>query len=185
MTPISLLERLRKPNNQEAWREFVALFTPLLCEWAGRLGLRDADAADLVQDVLVILVTELPTFQYDSRRSFRGWLRTVMHNRWCDQQRREGKVVVVGAGLLPHLPGPNPIDSFTEAEYSQYLAVRALRLMKAEFEENTWKACWERVVEGRPAGEVAAELDMTVNAVHVATSRVLARLRERMAGLFD
>ena len=87
-TPVSLLERLRRPAEQAAWERFVRLYTPLLCQWARRLGLRGADAADLVQDVFVVLVQKLPEFRYDPRRRFRGWLWTVTLNKWRERRRR-------------------------------------------------------------------------------------------------
>src|SRR5438552_17277524 len=77
-TPVSLLERLHQPAADEAWQRFVKLYTPLLYHWACRVGLQGADAADLVQDVLTLLVQKLPEFKYDSQKSFRAWLRTVM-----------------------------------------------------------------------------------------------------------
>ena len=55
--------------------------------------------------------------------------------------------------------------------------------MQTEFRPTTWKACWEHVVAGRPAAEVAAELGVSVNAVYLAKSHVLSRLRQEMAGL--
>jgi RNA polymerase sigma-70 factor (ECF subfamily) len=39
------------------------------------------------------------------------------------------------------------------------------------------------VLDGLPADEVAAELGTTPNAVYIAKSRVLARLREEAGGL--
>ena len=72
-----------------------------------------------------------------------------------------------------------------EEEYRRYLVRRALGLMQAEFEPATWKACWEFVVHDRPAAEVAAELGLSVNAVYLAKSRVLRRLRAELRGLLD
>ena len=185
-TPASLLERLRQPDDQDAWNQLVQLYAPLLYHWAARLGLREADAADLVQDVFTVLVRKLPQFQYDHQLSFRGWLRTIIQNRWRDWQRRRAAAPAeVGDAPLPHLAAEDTIDAFTEAEYHSHLAVRALQLMQAEFQPATWKACWEQVVAGRPSAEVAAELGMTLNAVYLARSRVLARLRQAMKGLLD
>jgi len=65
-TSSSLLERLRQPGASEAWQRFVHLYTPLLYYWARGAGLPAHDAADLVQDVLVVLVQKLPEFQYDA-----------------------------------------------------------------------------------------------------------------------
>jgi DNA-directed RNA polymerase specialized sigma24 family protein len=59
-TSASLLEKLRLTPGQENWTRFVKLYTPLLFFWARKLGLRDADAADLVQDVLAIVVQKFP-----------------------------------------------------------------------------------------------------------------------------
>src|SRR5436190_18016074 len=87
-TPISLLERLRHSPAPESWRRFADLYTPLLYFWARRLGLQDADAADLVQDLLVKLIRTLPAFNYDRSRSFRGWLRTVLLNHYRTCARR-------------------------------------------------------------------------------------------------
>ncbi len=71
-TPPSLLERLRLPGEEAAWGRFVELYTPLLFFWARRLGLQEADAADLVQDVFRALVRKLPGFVYEPGKSFRA-----------------------------------------------------------------------------------------------------------------
>jgi RNA polymerase sigma-70 factor (ECF subfamily) len=182
-TPASLLERLRHPDQQSAWTRFVQLYTPLLYHWARRLGLNEADAADLVQDVLILLVRKLPEFTYDRNKSFRAWLRTVMHNCWRNRLRRV-ELPRAGSVLdLDALPGREEADLLSEAEYRQWLAGRALELMQAEFQPKTWKACWECVVHGRNAAEVAAELGMSVGAVYMAKSRVLSRLRQELTDL--
>jgi RNA polymerase sigma-70 factor (ECF subfamily) len=71
-TSSTLLIRLRQPHQPEAWRRFVHLYAPLLLVWARRQGLREADAEDLVQEVLVKLVRELPAYQRTEGQSFRG-----------------------------------------------------------------------------------------------------------------
>jgi RNA polymerase sigma-70 factor (ECF subfamily) len=184
-TPASLLERLRRPGAADAWSRFVDLYTPLLYHWARRVGLSSAGAADLVQEVLLVLVRTLPDFRYDPSRSFRAWLRTITMNKWREGLRRAaGRREVLGMDLS-NRPGPDTTAAFEEAEYHAYVARRALALMQAEFQPATWKACWGMVVEGRSAAEVAAELGMSEGAVHVARCRVLRRLREELDGLLD
>lgn len=60
-----------------------------------------------------------------------------------------------------------------------------MEVMQQEFQPTTWKACWEHVVGGRPAIDVARELNITPNAVYLAKSRVLRRLRQELEGLLD
>jgi len=182
-TPASLLERLRQPDQQSAWTRFVQLYTPLLLRWTRRLGLRDEDAADLVQDVLTLLVRKLPEFRYDGRKSFRAWLRTVTLNCWRTRCRRVELPREAHPPDLDGLPGHDDVDLLSETEYRQWLVGRALKLMQAEFQPTTWKACWECVVSGRSAAEVAAELGIGVGAVYMAKSRVLSRLRQELTDL--
>jgi RNA polymerase sigma-70 factor (ECF subfamily) len=184
-TPVSLLERLRQPDQPDAWGRFVELYTPLLLYWARKRGLQPHDAADLVQDVFTTLVQKLPEFTYDRRKSFRNWLRTVLVNKWRDRQRRHALPVTAGAEALAEIAAPDDRDAFWEGEHRRHLLRRALELMQAEFTPATWKACWEFAAEGRPAADVAAELGISENAVYIAKSRVFRRLRQELDGLLD
>jgi len=185
-TPASLLDRLRRAHEAGAWERSPELYTPFLYHCARRLGLGSEDAADLVQDVFTLLVRKLPEFAYDRGKSFRGWLRTVVLNKWRENYRQRAPSPVAAAVPLPDdLAAPDAPDAFTEAEYRQYLLTRALRVMKAQFQPTTWKACWEHAVVGRPAADVAAELGISEGAVYVAKHRVLRRLRQELEGLLD
>jgi RNA polymerase sigma-70 factor (ECF subfamily) len=177
-TSINLLEQLRHGPAAPAWEHFVRRYRPLLFYWARRLGLQEPDAADLVQDVLVVLVRKLPKFHYESGRSFRGWMRVVLLNTWRDRRPRPPAVPLDGT-VQPQVPAE--VKALEEREHNLSVLGQALRLMAAHFEPPTWQACWETVVLGRPAAEVAAELGITVNAVYLAKARVLSRLRRDLA----
>jgi RNA polymerase sigma-70 factor (ECF subfamily) len=184
-TSASLLRRLKQSADRETtWARFVHLYTPLLYHWARKLGLTAHDAADLVQEVFTLLLRKLPEFDYQPERSFRGWLRTVTLNRWRDLCARR-RVPVEDAALVPEPAGPDPVEVFAEEEYRRHLVRRALEVMQAEFPPATWRACWEYMIAARPPGEVARELGITVNAVYLAKSRVLSRLRQELEGLLD
>lgn len=184
-TSVSLLRRLHQPADHEAWRRFVHLYTPLLYYWARSVHLPEADAADLVQEVLLVLVQKMPEFAYDPVRSFRGWLRTVALNKWRERCRRYAAAPPAEDAALSDLPGVTAVDVFAENEYRQWLVRQALEIMQTEFEPTTWKACWESIVSGRPATDVAAELGIRVDVVYSAKSRVLRRLREELMELLD
>jgi RNA polymerase sigma-70 factor (ECF subfamily) len=185
-TSASLLERLKRPDQGDAWIRFVELYTPLLYHWARRrIGLSGDEAADLIQEVFTLLVQKLPEFRYDKDKSFRGWLRLVMLNKWRESQRRRIIPTVPAGSDAADVPISDQIEALGEKEYQQYLVRRALTLMQAEFQPATWKACWEYVVAGKPVAQVADELGITPNAVYLAKSRVLSRLRQELNGLFD
>jgi RNA polymerase sigma-70 factor (ECF subfamily) len=184
-TPPSLLIRLRQPAEQaEAWARFVELYGPLLLYWVRRC-VPEQDAHDVVQQVFARLVEKLPQFQYQPGRRFRGWLYTITRHCLVDHLRRRVKQPAVGAAALDDVAVPDPIDEIEDAEYRQMLVRRALEVMQAEFARTTWKACWLVAVEGKTGAEAAAALGISENAVYVARSRVLRRLREELEGLLD
>ncbi|MGE0606293.1 MAG: RNA polymerase sigma factor [Pirellulales bacterium] len=182
-TPVSLLDRLRKGVDHAAWSRFVDLYSPLVFAWARQMGLQPADAADLAQDVFTLLIQKLPEFMYQQGGSFRGWLKTVTLNKWRERCRQAAARHENGQ------PPPDVADEASaelwEAEFRQQLAGRALALMRQDFAPQTWQACWALAVEGRPAAEVAAQLGVSVGTVYAAKCRVLARLRQELAGMWD
>jgi RNA polymerase sigma-70 factor (ECF subfamily) len=183
-TPASLLEQLRRPGDQAAWNRFVELYTPFLYRCVATLRLQDSDRADLLQDVFLTLHRKLPEFRYDAGKSFRGWLRTLLVNHWRDVLRQRSREPGNGADL-DQQPAPDEVAAFDEREYRRYLVNRALQMMKADFQPATWQACWENVVNGRTAAEVAREFGITADAVYAANNRVLRRLRQELTGLLD
>jgi RNA polymerase sigma-70 factor (ECF subfamily) len=184
-TSVSLLEKLREPRQADAWARFVDLYTPLLFHWARRRGLREQDAADLVQDIFTHLLKKMRTFKYDPQKSFRSWLLTVTQHLWQENRRKAASAPMATDAELAGLAIADTAEAIWKAEYDQHLYRRALELMKADFQETTWRACWEQVVNGRRAADVAAELGITLGAAQAAKFRVLARLREELAGLLD
>ena len=167
-TSVSLLRRLQKPDENAAWDRFVELYTPMVHGWIRRQGLSEADADDLTQDVVTVMVQKLPEFEYSPEKSFRGWLRTVAINKTRDFFRRQSTRKEVGE--VPHAEPviePEHLEFIEAAEYRAQLVGRALRIMKADFQPATWQACWQSLCEERPAEEIAADLSISVNAVYI------------------
>ena len=185
-TPASLLERLRQPDDPDAWGRFVQLYTPLLYGWACRRGLQSHDAADLVQEVFLVLSREMPVFHYDPLRSFRAWLHTIFVNKFREKGRRPKlPMVELGDGGLPEVADPGPADLLEENEYRQVLVARALKLIAQQFSPTIQQAFRLFVVDDIPAADVAAQLGISVGTVYSAMSRVLSRLRQELDGLLE
>lgn len=180
-TSPSLLDRLRGPDRAAAWDRFARLYTPVLDRWAARLGVPAADRPDLLQDVFVSLLGALPAFTPDPGRSFRAWLYAVLANKWRDHARKRRPGPLADGSGGPAVP--DPAAEYDEAEYRAVLVGRAARLIETDFRPEAWAAFRATAIDGRPAAEVAAELGMTANAVYLARARVLARLRQELAGL--
>lgn len=183
-TSVTLLEALRKADDQGAWLRFVKLYTPLLYHWARHIGLQQTDAEDLVQDIFVLLLRKLPEFHYRRDGSFRSWLRVVALNKWRERGRRPTPLAAP-AEQLNAVPAADETAAFEQAQYCQHVVGSALRLIEPEFSPTAWKAFQEHVIGGRDAALVAQELGIRPGTVYAAKSRVMTRLRRELDGLID
>jgi RNA polymerase sigma factor (sigma-70 family) len=182
----SLLIAIRDVGNQSAWSEFVGLYTPLVFRHCLRRGLQEADAADVAQEVMKSVAGSIARFEYDRRKgSFRSWLLTVTRNKLANFfTRRARRGDETGETSVQELVGSeaSPSESADwEREYESRVLNWAMEHVKAEFQEGTWRAFWGTAVEERAVAEVAAELGMSAGAVYIARSRVIARIRRRVA----
>jgi RNA polymerase sigma-70 factor (ECF subfamily) len=191
-TSVSLLERLRTQPDNESWQCLVGLYTPLLRGWLGRHGLQASDVDDLLQEVLAVVVRELPQFQHNQRPgAFRRWLRTILVHRLRDFWRaRQTRPRATGdsdlAKVLEQLADPDSaLSRLWDQEHDQHVIHRLLGQIRSHFTESTWQAFRLTALEGRDEEAVAAELGLSVHAVFVAKSRVLCRLRQEAQGLID
>lgn len=181
-TPASLLFRLRSPQQPAAWGRLVELYSPLLFHWATRLGHQDSDAADLVQEVFLLLWRKLPEFDYDPSRSFHAWLKTLFLNLARQRHRRRHPI----AANFDVSDYPDPaIDAVEAKEYREYLLHRALQLLEKEFTSTHIAAFRDYVIAGTPVDEVAEKLGLSVGMVYTIKSRILNKLRQELTYLLD
>lgn len=180
-----MLLQLRNRDDSIAWSRFARLYTPLLDHWIGQFGFNESDRSDLVQEVFVVLLGKVSSFQYDAEQSFRGWLRTITVNKCRDFARRRKRKTEPMLLELIEKAAADDTELLTEKEYREFVSREALKWMKVHFSETTWRACWEHVAQGRSARDVAEELGVSENAVYLARGRVLSRLRQELDGLWE
>jgi RNA polymerase sigma-70 factor (ECF subfamily) len=191
LTSLSLLERLQQQPDPETWKRLVSLYLPMIHGWLQRHGVAPADADDLAQEVLTVVVRELPRFEHNRRAgAFRAWLRTITVHRvrdfWRGRRLRPASGDEAFGKLLDQLEDPHSAPSaLWDREHDRHVARRLMELIRPEFGTKTWRAFERTALEGARAAEVADELNLSVNAVLVAKSRVLQRLRAEARGLTD
>lgn len=186
VTRASLLVRLRDPQDHDAWQQFFHVYSSVVYGFARRRGLQDADAADLMQDVLRRVAMAAGKLDYDPRKgTFRSWLFTVTRNRVFDfLSRRQRQVAGAGGSDAQQRLDEQPAagdgadgDGAWDKEYQQGIMRWAMDRVRGEFQENTWQAFWQTAIDGKSPKDVAAGLRMSPGAIYVAKSRVLARLK--------
>jgi RNA polymerase sigma factor (sigma-70 family) len=191
-TSLSLLESLRCSPESESWSRLVDLYAPLIKSWALRYELQDSDADDVTQEVLLTASQDLGRFEHAGRPgAFRGWLKAILVNRlrnfWRARNRHAaGKNEVDLDARLARLEDPaDEMSRIWNREHDQHVLRRLLALTERHFAPATWKAFCRTALDGAPADEVSRELGISLNAVFIAKSRVLNRLRQESEGLVE
>jgi RNA polymerase sigma-70 factor (ECF subfamily) len=185
-TRVSLIERVRNQQDSVAWAEFFTIYRPLLVAYVRKRGVSEHDAADVVQEVFSRLVPALADFQFDAQRGrFRTWLWRVTHNTLADWGRRravraraEQEWAEQGGAEMHQEQNDRQSGVEWDELYRRRILVVVTERVRATTQSATWSCFAGRILEGRPAAEIAAELGISVNAVYVNASRLLARVRE-------
>ena len=191
-TSVSLLQRLKtaKPDSED-WRRLDQMYRPMIARWLVRASVAADDIPDLTQNVLLTVAHEVSSFERNWVGAFRGFLRTITTHRirahWRDRKRQPS-----GPGgdgpfeFLGQLEDPNSeLSHEWDREHDQVVYDKLLAIVERDFEPTTRQAFKRFLLDGIPALQVAAELGISENAVYLAKSRILERLREEAAGLLD
>jgi DNA-directed RNA polymerase specialized sigma24 family protein len=99
--------------------------------------------------------------------------------------RRKGQVQGTGDTAMKELleqqpDGADPEAAAWDREHERRLVRWAAGHVRDRFQESTWQAFWRTGVEGKGAREVADSLGMSVGAVYIAKSRVLAQVKAQI-----
>ncbi len=185
-----MLLRLRDVGDHDAWSQFLRDYGPMLYRFVRSRGLQDADASDLVQDVLRSVGTSIGRLDYAKEKGgFRAWLFTITRNKLYTFFEKKQRSIPAGndsaqfALLNQTSDVQNELEEQWEHEHKRLLAARAMETVKPAVEPNTWSAFELTAVDGLTASEAGKQLNMSSGAIYVAKSRVTARLRSEIERL--
>ncbi len=190
-TSLSLLARLKVARADASdWNRFEAMYRPLIRRWIGQIPGLGTEVDDVAQEVMLVLVREIPRFDRRREGSFRAWLRQVTVNRVLVYRRQHYRQPAKAAdqtdGFLDQIADSNSVLARQfDQEHDKHVCDALRSAVRCDFDQSTWDAFQQFAVEGRPATLVARELGMSVNAVVKAKARVLNRLREEAGGFLE
>ncbi|TWU18132.1 RNA polymerase sigma factor [Allorhodopirellula heiligendammensis] len=183
-TRATLLLRLRNHGDGDAWREFLRDYGPMIYRFVRRRGLQDADASDLVQDVMRSVAMAINRLEYEKEKGgFRAWLFTITRNKLSTYFEKRNRLGPIGNDsgqykLLGQVSGDDgDLEQQWELEFQRQLAAIAMESVKLKTETKTWMAFELTAMKGLSAEEAGDQIGMSKGAVYVARSRVTAKLR--------
>lgn len=139
-------------GDQEAWGQFVEIYSSLIYVCCRRRGVAEADAADLGQNVLQRVFLSIDGLDRNGPdRGLRRWLVTIAKNVITDHFRsvakeQHGLGQDVVQGLIRDLEAPtgessgDASDSFRLNRKAVLMLRPILAKAKLDYEESTWQA---------------------------------------------
>jgi RNA polymerase sigma-70 factor (ECF subfamily) len=181
----SLIVRLKSEQNELAWRDFVCVYERFLAQLARRQGVPERHIPDVTQQILLAIARSIGGWQDDGNpASFRRWLCTVSRNvaiRFMSREHRQAEGIG-GSDLIAQLHQiEDKPDCQRVQQYEHELIVWAAEQVRHEFLESSWQAFWGTTVEARTVDEVARELGLYPGSIYMSRSRILARIRKKVA----
>jgi RNA polymerase sigma factor (sigma-70 family) len=181
----SLLLRIRDPQDAEAWQTFVDVYGRLVYRHGRAKGLHHEDAEEVTQIVFAQVSQSIRTFDYRPELGrFRDWLGTVTRHEIQRFLKKRGHGDQTAQDVLDQVGAREEDTAWAEAFHAHVLAA-ALARCRPHYTDQTWRAFELVWLEKRSAAQVAQELNLRIDKVYVAKSRVLDRLEQEVRELAE
>jgi RNA polymerase sigma-70 factor (ECF subfamily) len=182
-----LLVRLANPEDADAWNEFAAIYQAAIYRYSRGRGLQDSDALEVVQDVLLAVHQEIGNWSETGRPgAFRAWIMETARRVCLKAIRNRGRADRAGIAQTD----VSSLEEISERswgderrDWERWAFCWAAGQIEREVEPLRWRAFWLTAVEGLPAAEVAARLDMKIGTVYATKCRIIAKIRARVLDL--
>jgi RNA polymerase sigma factor (sigma-70 family) len=174
-TRITLLERIKKPNNQDAWADFCSYYEQYLYNILRRMNIGISESEDISQLVLIKMWNKLPSFELDKDRGkFRSWLATVVRNQANDHIKKMQREIPAHQAVseeLEAIPLTSDLTQIISEEWEDYLFKKAWLNITEEFDQITLKG-FEMLSSGINVDLIAQELGVSSSTVYGQKKRV-------------
>ena len=189
-TRFTLIRRLPNAEDLAAWETFVSIYVPVICSFALSRGCSTDQTALLAKSAMIRVAEAISDFQpNEDQPRFRDWLFSLV----MEELRRKHPDLALDSHEIPRdgqmaraladAGEEGPVGQWNQ-EYRRMAYRRAVQEMELEMADTpAWEVFRRTILEAEDPESVAAELGMTLGAAYLARSRVLAKLRERIAAI--
>jgi len=179
-TRVSIIMGVRQ-NDPDRWREFLAIYKPMLLSYFRKQGLSDSDAHDAAQEVFLKLIKKIGSYDR-TRARFRSWLFSVARNALVDEARRRAAGKRALEGWVERILRENPDDDremerLFEQVHREKILRHAVETVRGASSAVAWACFEQRLFRNRAGAEIAEELGISTESVYTHTCRTLKKIR--------
>ena len=184
VTSSTLLEGLKRHDDSRAWQRFSVRYEPMVLAFALKLGLNETDAQDVSQETMLAFVEGYWGGRYDPDKGrLRNWLFGIAHRKVIDTRRRRPKEVVVSdrtdvGRFMGNVESPEEVQAVWEQEWQRSVLRACMEEVAKQLNPTTVSAFELYVLKQWPVEKVADQLGISQNAVYIAKTRMMDRVRK-------
>ena len=183
-TRVTLLAKLKKTDNTEAWNEFEGIYRGFILSLIVRMGINQEDAEDISQAVLTKVWQKIEDFEYNQNKGkFHNWLAAMTRNTVRDFFRTK-KNFITGRDSVEYqeqyldieeqvLPD---IENLAREEWVLHITNLAWDNIKGDIYETKQKV-FKMVSQEIPNKEIAEKLGISEASVCVYKAEVFEKMR--------
>lgn len=180
-TSITLLGRVLN-GDQAAREEFAQRYVLVLRRWCRTWHVPESDADDLVQETLILVLTQLRKFDHRGVGSLRAWMRRIARRCWYSlrvRAERQKNIVLQEAFRRSHQAMDSLISELDQL-IDQDLLETSMAKVRTRVASTSWDAFRLMALEGWSGEETAAKLGLSIDAVYMAKCRVQRFISEEL-----
>jgi RNA polymerase sigma-70 factor, ECF subfamily len=175
---VDLLVAVAERQDRAAFATLFGHFAPRLKAYIRRLGMEDARAEELAQEVMLIVWRRAGLYDR-TQASVSTWIFTIARNKRIDELRRERRPEIDPDDLaLVEDTGPPAEVLIAQGEVG-----RRLHAAVAELPEEQAIVLRKNFFEDKAHGAIAMELELPLGTVKSRLRLALAKLRQAMQGI--
>jgi RNA polymerase sigma-70 factor (ECF subfamily) len=194
-TRTTLIQRLKNWEDQSSWQDFFDTYWKLIYGVARKGGLTATEAQDVVQETMISVARQMPTFKYDRAiGSFKAWLLNTTRWRIIDQLRKRGPAAarhLAEDEVTPRTPTTEELvdptsrklDDLWNAEWEKNLLDAAIAKVKRRLDPQRYQIFDFYVNKEWPPEKVAKAFGITVDQVYLAKHRVTEMIKAEVKRL--
>ncbi len=184
--PVSstLIQRIRNIQDQDAWREFYEMYSPIIIGFSRINGCSEDVSRDILQETMCTLMRIMPGYEFrpgEDTQPFRLMVLGVVEARI---RLRDGGDIggedAAGGRELATDSSPFPAREQVDHIWSRYLMYKAVERLYDRLDPLSWATYVMYVLDGRRADEVAKALSVGNNVVFQHKNIVTRKIREEV-----
>ena len=189
-TRVTLLAKLKKTENDEAWLEFESIYRGFILSLILRMGINADDAEDISQAVLTKVWQKIEDFEYNQNKGrFHNWLAAMTRNTVKDFFRTKKNFITgrdsveyqeqymdIEAQVLPD------IENLAREEWVLHITNLAWENIKNDLYE-TKREVFKLVSAEMSTKEIAQKMGISEASVRVYKAEVFEKMRAEITRL--